>query len=264
MQKIHGGMIMVAAMAILVSSAQAAITIRVAEEMQGSRAFIKGNGAARGAPITWDGVLVATANDGNGGFSFFGNLPDDCTGELSDGNETVSVAVGDCVAVAGLAEPPPKTGQTVSIAPRDDGALQKGVPWPIPRFRDRGNGTVRDNLTGLIWLKDANCPHDFVGWSAALVAASNLASGACGLTDGSKPGDWRLPNRNELASLLDLNKRNPALPADHPFINFQTNNYWTSTANSSGSAWRVNFLDASVTDGTIANFWFAIFVRDGP
>ncbi len=31
------------------------------------------------------------------------------------------------------------------------------VPWPDPSFTDRGDGTVKDNLTGLIWLKDANC-----------------------------------------------------------------------------------------------------------
>ena len=51
----------------------------------------------------------------------------------------------------------PKTGQTTSYAAGDDGALQKGVAWPNPRFTDNGNGTVTDNLTGLIWLKNANC-----------------------------------------------------------------------------------------------------------
>ena len=50
-----------------------------------------------------------------------------------------------------------KTGQTVSYALGDDGDLQKGVMWPVPRFTDNGSGTVTDNLTGLIWLKDANC-----------------------------------------------------------------------------------------------------------
>ena len=42
----------------------------------------------------------------------------------------------------------PKTGQTIPYGPRDDGALQKGVPWPQPRFTDNDNGTVTDNLTG--------------------------------------------------------------------------------------------------------------------
>src|SRR5262245_41797726 len=265
MKGIYGGIVMVATLVILVvSSAQAEIAIRVAEEVQDSRVSIKGTGAARGAPITWEGVLVTTANKGNGSFSFFGNVPDDCTGELSDGNETVSVTVLDCAVVAGISTPPPKTGQTVSIAPGDDGALQRGVPWPMPRFRDKGNGTVRDNLTGLIWLKDANCFQGIIGWSVALGEASALASGACGLSDGSRAGAWRLPNRNELASLLDLNKLNPALPSGHPFTNFQAGKYWTSTLRgpSGSTEWLVDFSDGSVTFTFSGNFEFVIFVRD--
>jgi hypothetical protein len=266
MNKIYGGTIMVAAMAILVSSAHATITIQVAEEVQSGKVVIKGTGAARGASIIWEGGWVTTANHGNGSFSFLGEQPDDCTGLLSDGNETVSISISDCTSVtAGLAPAPlARTGQTASIAPGDDGALQKGVAWPSPRFNDNANGTVTDNLTGLVWLKNANCLQGIRGWYAALSDANNLASGACGLSDNSRPGDWRLPNRNELTSLLDLNKRSPSLPAGHPFTNFQADKYWSSTANSPSSAWRVDFLDAAVTDGTTANFWFVTFVRNGP
>ncbi len=38
-----------------------------------------------------------------------------------------------------------------------DGAYQNGATWPNPRFTYNENGTVKDNLTGLIWLKNANC-----------------------------------------------------------------------------------------------------------
>ena len=37
--------------------------------------------------------------------------------------------------------PVPRTGQDVLYATGDDGDLQKGVLWPVPRFRDNGNGT---------------------------------------------------------------------------------------------------------------------------
>ncbi|MGB8579455.1 MAG: hypothetical protein WCD47_01425 [Candidatus Sulfotelmatobacter sp.] len=47
------------------------------------------------------------------------------------------------------------TGQTVSYASGDDGALKKGVAWPGPRFADNQDGTVMDNLTGLVWMQDA-------------------------------------------------------------------------------------------------------------
>ena len=39
----------------------------------------------------------------------------------------------------------PKTGQTTSYASGDDGALQMGVAWPNPRFKDNNDGTITDN-----------------------------------------------------------------------------------------------------------------------
>jgi hypothetical protein len=111
-----------------------------------------------------------------------------------------------------------------------DGDKQAGVPWRDPRFTDNGDGTVTDNLTGLIWLKDANGFGE-VPWEEALSKARALASGSPGLTDGSMAGNWRLPNVNELQSLLDLsNAAGPALPDRHPFANVQAANYWSSTS----------------------------------
>lgn len=103
-----------------------------------------------------------------------------------------------------------RTGQTTSYAAGDDGDIQAGVKWPTPRFKDKGNGTVKDKLTGLIWLKNANC---FGGrtWAQALTDANTLASGSCGLSDGSVAGDWRLPNVKELQSLIDFAFFAPAL-----------------------------------------------------
>src|SRR3990172_4596891 len=91
----------------------------------------------------------------------------------------------------------PQTGQKMSYTMGDDGNLQEGVAWPSPRFHDNNNGTVTDNLTGLIWLKDANCFGAKI-WAVALTIANGLPNGQCGLNDGSKAGDWRLPNRKEL------------------------------------------------------------------
>src|SRR5215475_2285106 len=52
-----------------------------------------------------------------------------------------------------------------------DGDIQAGVEWPTPRFKDRHDGTVRDKLTGLIWLKNANC-FGPLAWENALNAAN--------------------------------------------------------------------------------------------
>jgi len=121
-----------------------------------------------------------------------------------------------------------QTGQTTSYATGDDGDLQKGVPWPSPRFTDNGDGTVTDNLTGLIWLKDANC-FGLKSWQDALDAANNLADGQCGLSDGSQTGDWRLPNSKELRSLIDYSQYFFALPLGNPFNRVQLDYYWSSS-----------------------------------
>jgi hypothetical protein len=140
----------------------------------------------------------------------------------------------------GLRAPVPKTGQTASYATGDDGDLEKGVAWPTPRFTDNGNGTVTDNLTGLIWLKNANC-FGARNWTQALSDANTLNSGECGLGDGSSEGDWRLPNVRELQSLIDYGRYSPALPSGHPFTGVQSSLYWSSTtqATNASYAWGV-------------------------
>ena len=124
-----------------------------------------------------------------------------------------------------------RTGQTISYATGDDGDLQRGISWPSPRFKDNGDGTITDHLTGLIWLKNANC-FGARSWSQALVDCNTLASGSCGLTDGSVAGDWRLHNRKELLSLVDYSRYNPALPQGHLFDNVKSSDYWSATSHS--------------------------------
>ena len=144
--------------------------------------------------------------------------------------------------------PVEKTGQTTSYATGDDGDLEIGVASPNPRFTDNLDGTVTDNLTGLIWLKNANC-FGTRTWNNALSDSNGLESGECGVTDGSSAGDWRLPNRFELESLLDLKNYNPALSSAHPFINVQVNfNYSTSTTNANNPLrmWTVNMSQGEV------------------
>jgi quinol monooxygenase YgiN len=123
----------------------------------------------------------------------------------------------------------PRTGDFIPCAGTgQDGELQKGVPWPDPRFDDNGDGTVTDNLTGLVWLKNAG-QFDPLSWEEALKACNTFASPSPGLSDGSKAGAWRLPNLFELRSLMDYSKHSPALPEGHPFLNVRNSLYWSST-----------------------------------
>jgi hypothetical protein len=138
----------------------------------------------------------------------------------------------NCYSESGIVIPCANTGQ--------DGEKRAGMVWSSPRFTDNRDGTVSDNLTGLIWLKDANCtesvggiarPDGLLKWSPALTWSNNLASGKCGLSDNSVAGDWRLPNINELRSLLDYSQHDPIIPSGNPFSNVQSVWYWSSTTN---------------------------------
>jgi hypothetical protein len=146
----------------------------------------------------------------------------------------------------------PKTGQTTTYYTHDDGNLQKGVAWPNPRFTDNGNGTVTDNRTGLIWLKTAGFGAG--RWKEAILYCGGVNSGEQGLTDGSVEGDWRLPNRFELESLIAVESIAPVLPSGHPFTSVIAGYYWTSTTDASftNDAWRVNIYNGIVVSGAKA------------
>ncbi len=103
-----------------------------------------------------------------------------------------------------------------------------------------------DQLTGLIWLKNAN-PAEFpVTWQEALdyIARMNREKKAGRI-------DWRLPNRREIRSLLAFDMRKPVLPAEHPFENVFLGWYWTSStaAIQPAYAWYVHLEGARMFYG---------------
>ncbi len=123
-----------------------------------------------------------------------------------------------------------QTGQTTSYAPGDDGALKSGAAWPTPRFKDNGNGTITDNLTALMWVKDAStplvgtCTGGIKAWQEALDYVRCLNAG-----NYLGYNNWRLPNSRELVSLIDRSMAWPlALPQGHPFTSVQSQYYWTA------------------------------------
>jgi hypothetical protein len=199
------------------------------------------------------------------------------------------------IPIVTLAADPPapvtKTGQTKCYADNgtfitcsdtgQDGDLQKGVASPSPRFTDNGDGTVTDNLTGLMWAKDANMAGTMT-WANALDYANNLSMGgdgceydpvcdqpACGQPACEQENcreDWRLPNRFELESLLDLSNYDPALPTGHPFTNVQWGNtYWSSTTHAHyiDSAWNAGLANGYCSNNYKTGWGFLLPVR-GP
>lgn len=153
--------------------------------------------------------------------------------------------------------PVSKTGQTTSYTTGDDGHLQRGVALPNPRFTDHGDGTVTDNLTGLIWTKNAQQIPGIMNWQAALTACNDL--------DFAGYTDWRLPNIRELQSLVDYGEADPALSLGYPFDNVIAINYWSSTTYESNSdnAWCVSISFGYVYYYNKITIYFVWPVRGG-
>jgi len=193
------------------------------------------------------------------------------TGTMHTLNEIMGLVTGR-VAVT-------KTGAGIisgyTLVAGEDGyaGMQVGVALPNPRCTDNGNGTVRDNLTGLIWLKNANLPNATASWSTALSYVAELNTS--GTMNGHSAGDtsnggthqtdWRLPNIRELLSLLDYGSDSPAIGwtgAGNQFTSLQsTSYYWSSTTShqSSGNAFRLSMArgetDSANTKSTLCYVW---------
>jgi hypothetical protein len=115
----------------------------------------------------------------------------------------------------------PRSGQGISFLAGDDGDVLSGALWPDERFIDNENETITDLLTGLIWMR--NPPEEEVSWSEALRYANELDFGG--------HRDWRLPNANEIESLI-----NYGAPDDGAwlytagFADTLSGWFWTSTS----------------------------------
>jgi hypothetical protein len=130
------------------------------------------------------------------------------------------------------------------------------------RYADCGNGTVTDTMTGLIWLKQPTCL-SAAKWEDAKKAVAGLKNGDCMLTDGSSPGDWRLPTNKEweetMAKAKSINCSYPTLTNDagtacitagpSSFTGLESDYYWSSTPVEGGH--RVYFGD--LDHGNILN-----------
>jgi hypothetical protein len=92
-----------------------------------------------------------------------------------------------------------------------------------------GNGTITDNQTRLIWQKCSmgqnalDCSGSATGipWVEALAYCENLNLGS--------RTDWRLPNINELKSIVDNNKNSSPYINLTFFPNTDASRYWSST-----------------------------------
>lgn len=235
--------------------------------------------ANRGASINWEGGIVAKANNG-GAFQFSTTiLPQDCVGTLSDGVTTISVVVNGCVIKQVIGSGVLKTGQITCndrngvaiacVSTGQDGDLQRGLPR---NYTSNADGTILDNSTGLSWekLTDDGTIHDkdnFYLWDEAYAKIRQLNS-----TNFAGHNDWRLPNINELLTLIDWGS--PTSPTVAVNFNDPQNNSFTNilpfpTLSSTtfpfgpGSVWVVDFGVATVERSAKDQRFFVRAVRGG-
>jgi len=99
-----------------------------------------------------------------------------------------------------------------------------------PSFTDNGDGTVTDNVTGLMWQQTDGGESS---WEQALTYSARLALAG--------HSDWRLPTGQELLSIVNYDRRNPALDTE-VFADTDAQYWWSSQTrvDDSDRVWVVN------------------------
>ena len=134
-----------------------------------------------------------------------------------------------------------KTGSVLCVRVRDYDATAN-------RFTAAAE-TVRDSVSGLMWQKQAVASRT---WAEALNYCEEIST--------ADKFDWRLPNRNELASLINYEKTTGAA-SDFPAI--AAKGFWTSTSSVAGNeAWTVDFESGKIEASEKTNTKYIICVRN--
>lgn len=143
-----------------------------------------------------------------------------------------------------------------------------GAKTPSKRYKDLGQGVVKDTQTGLSWMR---CPIGMswannacknlanrVTWDSANTAIAELNSGA-GFA-GKK--DWRLPTFDELKTLMEKKCFEPAINSKI-FPNTPYTGFWSSTEEPGyrHGAWLVYFRHGGEYMGNKEQTWAVRAVR---
>ncbi len=106
--------------------------------------------------------------------------------------------------------------------------------------------SVTDQWTGCVWHIRAGLSEFPLTWNEAFAFVEKMNR-----PGGPSSHKWRLPSRRELFSLISHQNINPALPADHPFMDVFNGYYWTRTecARISEQAWYVHLGGGKVYRG---------------
>ena len=121
-------------------------------------------------------------------------------------------------------------------------------------FTDNGDGTITDNKTGLMWMKETASSQ--MNWKEALFYCENLEYAGY--------SDWRLPNIKELGSIVDYSTYKPAIDTNF-FPDTMSSFYWSSTTHSfnTGDARLVHFYYGAARSRNKSTTYYVRGVRGG-
>jgi len=123
----------------------------------------------------------------------------------------------------------------------------------VQSFTDDLDGTVTDNVSGLMWQREDD--KELRSWESALAYCEDLNLGG--------HSDWRLPDIKELMSIVDNTRYNPAINTGaFPGTN-SSYDYWPSSTftNYAGYTWGVKFSSGSAYANTKAATGYVRCVR---
>jgi hypothetical protein len=152
------------------------------------------------------------------------------------------------------------------------------ITKPNSIYIDHLDGTVSDSETGLMWQKcslgqtwdagvDANSGSDDTCTGLAIRKSWNAALTAVQTVNGNTIygySDWRLPNKNELKSLVEKACYAPSIN-ETLFPNFVSNYYWSSSPSAliGNIVWIVDFNVGIYLTNSKLNGSYVRLVRGG-
>jgi hypothetical protein len=150
----------------------------------------------------------------------------------------------------------PSPGSSSSAARKAAALSSRWASWAVPgpetpaSYRNLGNGTVRDNVTKLVWQRDP-APDTYTFAQAKAYCAGLSLDGR----------GWHLPTRVELTSIVDHARSGPAINTK-AFPGTPAQFFWTSTAwavtKTPLRAWIINFYEGLASNGAFQDGEFRV------